>query len=97
MAAKWTHSVIANDGRGPVVVAALQFDERGNLKGSSARWSDRSTMVSYFEAKRFRWAVAVADGGKAFGRGFGINLLGGLTFEATSRAPGAIVIRRKAG
>lgn len=85
-----THSVVSFDAAGyPVVTMTLTVAD-GEVVDSSAKL--RGTEVAaYLERRRYRWAVAIADGGAAF-RFFGTPLAGEVTFEALTAADRSIVL-----
>lgn len=92
-----THSVICDDGFSVHCCAALTLDDVGRLVDSSAKWTDDDALAAHFAAGRFRWAVAIADEGRAFQRVWAQPLDSDVTFEAVSGAPAAIVLRGLAG
>lgn len=89
---RWTHSLIAASSAGyPVTTMGLTLDDHGHIVDSSAKLYGPE-VATYLERLRYRWAVALADGGRAMHTVFATPLDGDVTFEALAGAPGATVI-----
>ena len=88
---RWTHSLVAATAAGyDVVTMGLTLVE-GHIVDSSAKLYGPEVAI-YLERLGYRWAVALADGGRAMTTAFALPLDSDVTFEALSGAPGATVI-----